>query len=459
MSKFTLTTEQQEIIETSTSLKPDDVLLVNAFAGTGKTSTLIEISKANPYKRFLYIAFNKAVVIESKKKFPKNVSVMTLHSLAIRALNINLENVRENDYDIISFAELFGLDYTEYDYIEEALKYFKQFCSSSEEFPDAVFEDNKLWTHAGRQYFLEFWRFLDEGQLNITHDFYLKKFSLSDSKIKDISSNYDICLLDEMQDSNPVSLSIFNKFSCAKIFVGDKHQQIYQFRGSVNAMESINAGYSFYLTNTFRCNEHVVSLANDVLKQYLGSTKFLISKNIEKNYKIKTIGYIARTNSSLIEVIKIFMEAKIHFSLTKKPIEVFRGAINLHYFLTGEFEKIYKEYSFLKKFKNEAALKEYAERYKSVDLQMNLKIAKRYKKGLFLLLQYAKTNLEQSVSTEEKIFLTTAHASKGLEWDKIILAKDFKDLKDIEDEKELIEEANLLYVTYTRAKYEIEFLE
>ena len=77
-----LTEEQQRIIAYVKQMKRGDRLKVEAKAGSGKTSTLVEVAKANPDKRFLYLAFNKAIVNEAKGKFPKNVVVKTTHSLA-----------------------------------------------------------------------------------------------------------------------------------------------------------------------------------------------------------------------------------------------------------------------------------------------------------------------------------------------------------------------------------------
>lgn len=45
-----LTQEQEEIVKCSMKLKKEQILKVNAFAGTGKTTTLIEIAKANKSK-------------------------------------------------------------------------------------------------------------------------------------------------------------------------------------------------------------------------------------------------------------------------------------------------------------------------------------------------------------------------------------------------------------------------
>ena len=77
-----LTEEQQRIIAYVKQMKRGGRLKVEAKAGSGKTSTLVEVARANPDKRFLYLAFNKAIVNEAKGKFPKNVVVKTTHSLA-----------------------------------------------------------------------------------------------------------------------------------------------------------------------------------------------------------------------------------------------------------------------------------------------------------------------------------------------------------------------------------------
>lgn len=42
--------------------------------------------------------------------------------------------------------------------------------------------------------------------------------------------------------------SILKEQKCAKILVGDPHQQIYRFRGAVNAMDALKADETAYLT-------------------------------------------------------------------------------------------------------------------------------------------------------------------------------------------------------------------
>ena len=44
---------------------------------------------------------------------------------------------------------------------------------------------------------------------------------------------------------------IFRRQTQARIMVGDPHQQIYSFRGAVNAMDMISATCTFYLTQVW----------------------------------------------------------------------------------------------------------------------------------------------------------------------------------------------------------------
>ncbi|WP_180817684.1 hypothetical protein [Arsenophonus endosymbiont of Aphis craccivora] len=51
------TPEQQDVIDWQ-----GDKLVVNAFAGTGKTSNLVKYAEKHPDLRMLYIAFNRSVM-------------------------------------------------------------------------------------------------------------------------------------------------------------------------------------------------------------------------------------------------------------------------------------------------------------------------------------------------------------------------------------------------------------
>lgn len=447
-----LTDEQKEVIECSKHLKQNEILKINAFAGTGKTTTLIEITKANENKKYLYLAFNSSIVKEARKKFGTNVDVYTLHSLAYKALE-DKPKIRTNDYDMLSIQQILELSDSNLSICSDIVKVLKRFCQSD---ANQIIEMRQYFDKAHSsvfEYAKVLWEKMEKREIEVTHDFYLKYFSMNHKALELLSDAYDGFLLDEAQDSNPVTIKIFNALQGQKILVGDKYQQIYQFRGSLNAMEMIKAKYEFFLTHTFRCSKSVVDEANKVLKNYLGAKKYLSSKREDETFEINNVAFIARTNATLIELIDNFKDEEDGINITRDVNEIFKTAINLFYFINEESNKLSKEFQYLKKFSNEDELKDYIEDYDLIELKTNLKIAKRYKTYLFTL----KKEATSKISPLSNIVLTTAHASKGLEWDSVVLMKDFKDL-DTVDEDKLVEEANLLYVAITRAKYEVSFL-
>ena len=80
-------TEEQELAVEMFLSKND--IVVEAGAGTGKTSTLKLMAEAAPGRRGQYSAFNKAIVVDSGDKFPASVKCNTAHSLAWRGIGKN----------------------------------------------------------------------------------------------------------------------------------------------------------------------------------------------------------------------------------------------------------------------------------------------------------------------------------------------------------------------------------
>ena len=76
------TEEQRRIV--ATEVGKQDLLVLNAYAGTGKTTTLEMYARAWPAKRFLYLCFNSDAALRAKKRFPKNTECRTTHSLAFQ---------------------------------------------------------------------------------------------------------------------------------------------------------------------------------------------------------------------------------------------------------------------------------------------------------------------------------------------------------------------------------------
>ena len=107
----------------------------------------------------------------------------------------------------------------------------------------------------------DYWQdILDPFGVNrLEHDHYLKYWALSKPVI-----NTDFILFDEAQDADPIMLNVLNNQSAQVIYVGDRHQQIYAFRGAVNAMQSLEIPET-RLSQSFRFGQDIADLANTIL--------------------------------------------------------------------------------------------------------------------------------------------------------------------------------------------------
>jgi len=69
--------------------QPNDILAIKSVAGSGKTTTLLELAKIHNTKKILYLAFNKALITDISEKIRKqkitNLYPVTFHSLALSA--------------------------------------------------------------------------------------------------------------------------------------------------------------------------------------------------------------------------------------------------------------------------------------------------------------------------------------------------------------------------------------
>ena len=271
-----LTQEQLDIIHSTGNIK------INAVAGSGKTTTIIEYAKERPpNSKILYLAFNKSVRLEAIRKFAdhalKNVQVETAHSLAYKHIvNRNGFRVRPQGYKTHEITEILGLQgngekHAEYIIANHINKFFTYYCNSDKQkvkelnYLDVVFDAKaKAFVKTFYSYIEKQTRiFLNKmniGEIDISHDFYLKKFQLSNPVLY-----YDYILFDEGQDASPAMLDIFFKQKAIKVIVGDTHQQIYGWRFAVNSLEK--ADYKVYnLSTCFRFSQDIANLAMGILE-------------------------------------------------------------------------------------------------------------------------------------------------------------------------------------------------
>ncbi len=463
-----ITQQQQNIID---SIKKYSNIKINAFAGSGKTSTLKLISTYYSNMKILYLAFNSAIKNEAIDKFPQNTYVKTTHGMAYGAIkkytNIDLTSLVH--YRPIDISKKFEISYNQ---AVVTLKIFDNFCNNA----NIEIKKNDLEHRIAKKMF----DFMLVGQMKPTHSFYLKYYYLLLVQKQIPQYNYDIVMLDEAQDTNEVTLAIFEALNGkVKICVGDQHQQIYSFRGSKNALDKIKFDKSFYLSCSFRFNTTIASFANILLENFKNEQEPITVINNNDITNIKSYGYISRTNATLISIIATRIELQKPFVTIRDPYEIFNLTIEVYYFLTNQKQHI-KQHYFLKDFMNEDELIEYIQEVDDFELKSAIKVAKEYGNKIFQFMDISKRfynawnnriNNGFDKRINEILFLTTAHTAKGLEWDSVTIADDFIDFADIivdcgynslkafqndmykhKINNDLIDEFNLFYVAITRAK-------
>lgn len=477
-----LTQEQLDIINSSGDIK------INAVAGSGKTTTIIEYAKARPKNsRILYLAYNKSVRLEAAKKFQEkgltNVSVETAHSLAYKnVVSKNGYQLRAHGYKIYEIVDLLGLEgngekHAEYIVANHIHKFISYYCNSDKtnvsdlNYLDVV-TDKKAKTFVRTFYnYIEtktklLLTKMDQGDIEITHDFYLKKFQLSNPVL-----NYDYILFDEAQDASGAILDVFLKQKATKVIVGDTHQQIYGWRFAINSLEKTHFK-TYYLSNSFRFSQDVANLALEILK-----TKKILDQDIPFKIfgkgnlcEVKNKAIIARTNLGLLQ-------KAIEYITDKKNIKslYFEGNIN-SYTYAEEGASLYDVLNLynnqkrsikdklIQKMANIQELKEYIDKTEDMQMRMMLEIVNEYGNQIPVLINELKQkHIENDDKYSADMIFSTVHRSKGMEYDAIQLADDFlskdklvKLLNDVKKENldlnKLNEEINLLYVAVTRTK-------
>lgn len=485
-----LTQEQKDIINSTGNIK------INAVAGSGKTTTVIEYARTRPLNsKILYLAFNKSVKLDAAKKFTEkglhNVKVETAHSLAYQHIVFRSKyKIKSNGYKTNEIAELLNLEgneekHTEFIIANHINKFITYFCNSDKEKVQDLNYLDTITDLKAKSFVAKFYEYIltqtrillskmNNGEIEITHDFYLKKFQLSNPQL-----HYDYILFDEGQDASAAMLNVFFKQKANKVIVGDTHQQIYSWRYAVNSLEKMDFK-SYQLSTSFRFSQDIANLAMQVLdlKSYLGEYQNTSITGKGNSKEIKTKAVLARTNLGLllkaIEYITEKKQAKhIYFEGNISSYTYAEDGASLYDVLNLYNKKHHLiRDKLIKEMKNIDELEEYIEKAEEIQLGMMVEIVKEYGNKIPGIIKDIKDkHVENDEKEKAEIIFSTVHRSKGMEYDSVQLVNDFiteKKLEKLLDEKKegeevnsskLNEEINLLYVAITRAKNSIHISE
>lgn len=465
-----LTVEQQEVVDTvCSSIGENKIIAVNAIAGSGKTSTANAVINAYKPKNGFYTAFNKAIVLDSAKKFGSFINCKTIHSLAYNYIKPNKSieeltvlNIKEDlDYESkVSIINLLDSFYrsSEIDIVEYLNKH-----TTSEEY-------------VIRNLVIKYAEQMLEGSISPTFNFLLKCLHLQ-LLAGYITIKKDLLIFDEMQDTTGVMLEIFKLINAdRKLILGDKFQNIYSFMDTKNAFIELKDLYTLRLTKSFRCNEEIANIVDSFGKKYLESNfKYTGNPDVKPN---EGIVYLSKTNAGLIERIYELIKDNKTFSLNRDVSSIFALPIALVNANAGR--PVYdKKYKFLEKEYNN--FKNSKNQYKTFfsyledtldDFIINntAKLINRFNcRGINIFDLRTKV---QNIKPNNNIILSTVHTFKGLEKDTVFIENDLNQalrnidynlytynsmslnnqLEPYDLDKESKELLNIYYVALSRAK-------
>ncbi|NXR07813.1 FBH1 helicase, partial [Semnornis frantzii] len=284
-----LTHEQQRIL--NHKIEPGQIVKIMAFAGTGKTSTLVKYAEKFADLNFLYVTFNKAAADRGKSVFPRNVTCKTFHSLAFGSVGRNYKDKGKLNFSKMSVYSIsFLIRYREGQSLfiraKTVSKTLENFFASPDE--EICEEHTPIWfknTHGNMSRVTpqekrinveeakEIWRNMKdlngdvEKRYKLPCDGYLKLWQLSKPQL----SGYDAIFVDEAQDCTPAIMDIVCSQTCGIILMGDPHQLIYTFRGAVNTFYTLPHTHVYFLTQSFRFGPEIA---------YVGATILDICKKI-----------------------------------------------------------------------------------------------------------------------------------------------------------------------------------
>jgi len=431
-----LTDEQREIVHHHPA--PHQRILVNAYAGTGKTTTCRAIIERHGAQmrfdgslyprapggaglRFLYLVFNRSVQKDAERRLSdlEHCDCRTSHSIAYRFAFGHCKGFRTQ-------MALYATTHPE---TKTLLQEF--FLSSEPELPSggppSVEEARALWLQ------------IASGKRPFTHDAYLKYFTLHPKAPKWLSKSYDAIIVDEAQDISEVMMDFLMKLPQPLYFVGDQHQSIYAFRNTKNALARIphmlynnEALFSFALTQSFRFGNTIASVANRILLAFGLDEGCLRGTSAE--------GFLLRADAFSKE--ELFESCRAHpwSVIGRTNAQVFMCAceasalgLRIHFVSHENTSPVIDSIS--------AAIRKYAPRGRvnATRLQRELDRAKANDDTeLCMILQLIKrtdvhelecmiANVKQHNVTraQANLVLGTVHGNKGLEWERVFLLDDF----------------------------------
>jgi hypothetical protein len=468
------TEEQQLILDLS---REGNSLKIEAYAGAGKTSTLRFISNDSA-KQGHYLAFNRAIAQDARNSFPSNITCTTNHSVAFRAVSaqagydsqkmtgqananlvadtLNLPPYQPCGKNLVLTRQSFGA---------LLLDSLRQFLCSADDMPLpshfprygklALLKDYEFtsFTNVAVKGTRLLWKMMLDRQKSfpLGHSGYQKLWALSEPRFQ-----VDYVMLDEAQDSDPVILSVLAKQQCPIIYVGDPYQQIYEWRGAVNAMDRVQTSNKAMLSQSFRFGDRIASAATKVLTRLAAVTSIRGSKSLDSHIaEVHPNAILSRTNAGVMSKLLELQRIGIKCNIVGGSTELKRLLDHVERLKAGFTSDLPEFFGF----QNWNEVIQFSQEPEGAHLGTFVNLVSNIGEDNLLA---ALRNCEANESSAQ-VNLSTAHRAKGKEWDYVRLDGDFDAFfpssSPSESERLMRDpesEIRLFYVAMTRARLGIE---
>ena len=446
-------------------------LVVEALAGTGKTTTLKAAFEHAPEQRILYAVFNKRNQKEAEAKITDiRVDVKTLHGLGYSFIKRVWPSAKpDSDVEtsrVLKQAPLAGKD--EIGMVLKLIGFAKNTCvnpTASDIIRIANEQDIDLGERQDRWVAVTL-ASIESAKIKDTAG----RISFDDMVWLPVAANmvrpwYDLVCIDEAQDMNLPQLTMARQ-ACKPggrvVVVGDSRQAIYGFRGAVQdgmgMMKATLHAKTLKLTTTYRCPRLVVEKAAQLVPDYKSAPEakegLVASINDVAMFAKVAVGdaILSRLNAPLMPLALSFLRRNIPARIEGRDIG--RQLIGMIRSLKATsvpdllkklqaWEK--KQIDRLQNAKNSEKRIEQAR-----DIAATLAAIAEGAKGVSEV-ESKLNSLFEDTNEQSKpaVILSSVHKAKGLEWNRVFLLQEtFRASKGGE-------EANIYYVALTRSKSEL----
>lgn len=440
---------------------------VDAYAGTGKTATIVEGFYHIPAgKSVLMCAFNKSIQEELESRAPEGVTIKTLHSLGYAAIRRAFPRIGAPDMRKLEGfikAEL-GDEPETNDFreqLENCISLCKGYLAKNTEDVEQVMDRHGIeCDESDRSKFIELTLKIMEATKQDTARIDFDDMIWFPNVHNLTLEKFDMVFIDEAQDLNlaQINLALNSVKSGGRVIsVGDCNQAIYSFRGAdSNAIQNIvdrMHSKRMPLSVTYRCAKKIVELAQTLvpgLEASPDAKEGLVEEiTTDKMEELVQPGdfILSRINQPLVKwclaLLKIGKRANIQgrdlgkslmYWIKKSKAESVNGFLEwLSDYQEMETERLVKSR------KDPATLNDKVECVRTLcDGMKTLDDVKENINRLF-----------KDGDDKDRVILSSIHKSKGLERERVFLLRDTCKPSKGQEEK------NLYYVGITRAKSEL----